>query len=223
VAIAWLIVVAIFLQLKIGLGNLGSLSAGEIGGIVAGIIAPLALAGVVLLLRERDRSPSRVALDRVAGAAGAAVEQAAAVTGELQRQAESLRDSTTDATRAVAMTGQLFHQHSKEVAESAAQLASSVEELKQALLLQAKDMSDVSQKLADQRVSLAEAARAEASVLAEKVTAATQGIANTVKAQGEQFAGLAERTTAQGASVQAALREQAAALESAGQRSAARF
>src|SRR5215470_13289514 len=189
-AIAWLLVAVIFLQLKIGLGNLGSLWAGEIGGVIAGIIAPLALAGVVLLLRERDRgSTSRVALDRVAGAAGAAIEQAAAVTAELQRQAESLRDSSTDATRAVAMSGHVFHQHSKEVAESAAQLASSVEELKQALLVQAKDMSEVSQKLADQRTSLAEAARAEATSLAEKVTAATQGIANTVKAQGEQFAG----------------------------------
>src|SRR4029453_1917152 len=132
VTILWLLVAAIFLQLKIGLGNLGSLSAGEIGGIVAGIIAPLALAGVVLLLRERERGSSgRVALARVAGAAGAAIEQAAAVTAELQRQAESLRDSSTDATRAVAMTGHVFHQHSKEVAESAAQLASSVEELKQ--------------------------------------------------------------------------------------------
>jgi ABC-type transporter Mla subunit MlaD len=222
--ILWLVVVAIFLQLKIGLGNVFALSPGELGGVIAGIVAPLALAGVILLLRERARSPSgRVMLDRVAGAAGAAVEQAAAVTGELQRQAESLRDSTTDATRAVAMTGQLFHQHSKEVAESAAQLASSVEELKQALLLQAKDMSDVSQKLGEQRASLAEAARAEATSLAEKVTAATQGIANTVKAQGEQFAGLAERTTAQGAAVQAALRDQAAELERASERGAARF
>ena len=111
-AILWLAAVAIFLQLKIGLGNVFALSPGELGGVIAGIVAPLALAGVILLLRERARSPSgRVMLDRVAGAAGAAVEQAAAVTGELQRQAESLRDSTTDATRAVAMTGQLFHQH----------------------------------------------------------------------------------------------------------------
>src|SRR5215470_629543 len=222
--ILWLVVVAIFLQLKIGLGTVFALSPGEIGGIIAGIIAPLVLAGVIVLLRERGRAPQgQVMLDRVAGAAGTAVEQAAAVTGELQRQAESLRDSTTDATRAVAMTGRLFHQHSKEVAESAARLASSVEELKQALQLQAKDMSEVSQKLAEQRVSLAEAARAETNSLAERVTTATQSIANIIKAQGEQFAGLNERTMAQGAAAQATMREQAAELERASQRSAARF
>src|SRR5882672_593213 len=119
--ILWLVVAAVFLQLKIGLGSVFALPPGELGGVIAGVIAPLALAGVILLLLERGRgSPGRVKLDRVAGAAGAAVEQAAAVTAELQRQAESLRDSSTDATRAVAMTGQLFHQHSKEVAESAA-------------------------------------------------------------------------------------------------------
>src|SRR5262250_1590245 len=190
--IAWLVVAAVVLQLKISLGSVLALPPGELGGVIAGIIAPLALAGVILLLIER-RGSSPLVLDRVAGAAGASVEQAAAVTAELQRQAESLRDSSGDATRAVAMTGRFFHQHSKEVAESAAKLASSVEELKQALLVQAKDMSEVSQKLAEQRAGLAEAARAEAASLAEKVTAATQGIANTVKAQGEQFAGLTEK------------------------------
>src|SRR5262249_59347448 len=126
----------------------------EMGGVLAGIVAPLALVGVILLLRERDRSPGRVALDRVAGSAGAAIEQAAAVTAELQRQAESLRDSSTDATRAVAMTGHVFHQHSKEVAASAARLADTVEKLKQALSAPATDMSDLSRKLADPRTRL---------------------------------------------------------------------
>src|SRR5262245_17672875 len=101
--IAWLVLAAVVLQLKIGLGNVLALPPGELGGVIAGIIAPLALAGVILLLIERRSSPSRVMLDRVAGAAGASVEQAAAVTAELQRQAESLRDSSSDATRAVAM------------------------------------------------------------------------------------------------------------------------
>src|SRR5262249_36390063 len=120
--IAWLVVAAVVLQLKIGLGSVLALPPGELGGVIAGIIAPLALAGVILLLIER-RSSSPLMLDRVAGAAGASVEQAAAVTAELQRHAESLRESSGDATRAVAMTGRFFHQHSQDVAETAAKMA----------------------------------------------------------------------------------------------------
>ncbi len=59
--ILWLVVVAIFLQLKIGLGNVFALSPGELGGVIAGIVAPLALAGVILLLRERAVTPEFMA------------------------------------------------------------------------------------------------------------------------------------------------------------------
>ena len=78
-AVAWLVAVGIYLQWRFGLANVFALSPGDLGGVIAGIVAPLAVLGVIVMLTGWGRdSHGAPTLDRVGGSAGVALDQAAA-------------------------------------------------------------------------------------------------------------------------------------------------
>ncbi|MGH6959582.1 MAG: hypothetical protein ACREE7_03785, partial [Dongiaceae bacterium] len=218
VSIGWIALALFYVNRRIGWQNLYTLSPGELGGIIAGVIAPVALLGVLAVLERRgleearNRALLRDQLEALTDTASEALDHAVTVTGEMKRQAEALHDSSSDATRAIESTGLAFRQHSKDLAESAVTLTNAVNEIKDLLAAQSTDVVGLSQRLADQRVALAESARAETASLAQTVAGAAQGVADTVKAQAEQIAALVERTAAQGLRLQTAFGDQAKEL-----------
>ncbi|HET6223804.1 MAG TPA: hypothetical protein VFE11_16630, partial [Dongiaceae bacterium] len=187
--IVWLIAGFYFINERVGLWNLASLSLGELGGIIAGMLAPLALLWVLVQIEGRAQAELRQRallvgeIEQLMKPATEAAGHAATVTAELRRQAEVLQGTSSDATRAIDATRQIFREQSKALIEAATQLAGAVDNIKDALTAQASDMTGLSQRLADQRTSLAEAARGETAALAETVKGAAAGIASLLKVQ----------------------------------------
>ena len=151
ISILWVLAFAIYVQARVGWSAVSDMAPGELGGLLAGFTAPLALLWLLLSALRRGIAgagayrPSAALEEEVRRLSLPLSETEAKtmrIADAMRRQVETLNAASTNAQSRLQATADALDAQSKRIADVAEHLVNEVERAKQRLAGEAKTLED---------------------------------------------------------------------------------